>query len=83
MSGTTTQAAVDLRDSLEFVYEDHIVWAVVKDGDVIVARERIPLHYLKQDISPTLSEFYMQEIAKKLRKQLEKSGKMPSGQALH
>jgi len=83
MPETTSAQPVDIRDSLEFVYEDHIVWAVVKDGDVILARERIPLHYLKQDISPTLSEFYMQDIAKKLRKQLEKSGKMPSGQVIH
>ncbi len=85
MSDELQEAApvVDIRDALEFLYEDHIVWAVVKEKDTIIARERIPLHYLKQDMSPTLSEFYMQEIAGKLRKKLERSGKMPSGKTIN
>ena len=74
---------MDLRDCVEFIYEDHIVWAVVKDGETILARERVPIHYLKSTNSPTLAEFYMQEISHALRKKLEKSGKMPDGQVKH
>jgi len=58
-------------DSVEFVVDGHVVWAVVKHNDTVLARERIPRQYLQPGIDPERQKWYFTGIAKRLKAKLQ------------
>jgi hypothetical protein len=71
-------------DHVDMIFDGKYVWAVVKVGETIIARERVPRQYIKPDISKELQEWYMRGVAKRLRAKISNqpvTGK--DGQALN
>lgn len=61
-----------IKEAVDFEYDGHRVWAVIKRYGKIIARERIPREWLNPDMDKTKQEWYFTGIARRLRAKLKR-----------
>jgi len=62
-----------IKEAIDFEYDGHAVYAVVKVHGRIIARERIPRQYLKPDIDKETQAWAFTGIAKRLKAKIDKT----------
>jgi hypothetical protein len=71
-------------EHVDMEFDGKYVWAVIRVGQTVIARERVPRQYIKPDIDPELQEWYMRGVAKRLKAKLKnKPITDDNGQALN
>lgn len=73
-----------LAESVEFEFDGHVIWAVLRANGAVVAKERVPRQWIKPDLDPELMKWYFTGIAKRLKaKMLGKPVKGANGKDLN